>query len=117
MNVNERSCNGASFLCGFTYEKKFAAFLFVGDVAYYTRSDFSEEFSSSVIHILLLRYLHLNLDNKLSVCYENDHVNTYTLLKNHNNSNKLAATITFFFHEDRKTLAAKNLCVIAKFHL
>jgi len=66
-------------------------------------NDFSEEFNSSVIRILLLRYLHLNLDSKLSVCYGNDHADTYTLLRNHN---KLAATITFFFHEDRKTLAA-----------
>jgi len=94
-NVDERSCNCASFLCGFTYEKKSAAFSFVGGVAYYTRSDFSKEFNSSVIDILLLRYLHLNLDSKLSVCYGNNHADTYTLLRNHNNSNKLAAT--FFF--------------------
>jgi len=108
MNVDERFCNCAFFLVWFYLREKIRHVFICWrcSVLYSRMSDFSEKFSSSVIHILLLRYLHLNLDSKLLVCYGNDHAYTYTLLRNHNNSNKLAATITFFFHENRKRLAA-----------
>jgi len=43
---------------------------------------------------------------------------TYTLIRNDtNNTNKLAAAVNFFFHEDKTINCNKNLCVLTIFYL
>jgi len=70
-------------------------------------------FSCCVIYILIMQIYY-----KQIACFGMIMADMYTLIRNDtNNTNKLAAAVNYFFHEDKKINCNKNLCVLAIFYL